>query len=80
MSGKPGQVAVSLKVEEEHCNGMDTLHGGMTATLVDCITTLAVMTAPEDGSLGLPGVSVDLNMRYVVHPVNYNNILLQLQM
>ena len=52
-----------MKVEEEHCNQQGTLHGGMTATLVDSITTVANMASNEDGTMEGPGVSVDLNMR-----------------
>ncbi|XP_072026295.1 acyl-coenzyme A thioesterase 13-like [Amphiura filiformis] len=65
VDGRPGHVKCEMMVEEEHCNQQGTLHGGMTATLVDNITTLAIMSSNEDGSVELPGVSVDLNMSYL---------------
>ena len=40
---------------------MGTLHGGFIATLVDSLTTVAIMTTP----VGVPGVSVDLSVRLV---------------
>ncbi len=40
---------------------MGTLHGGFIATLVDSLTTIAVMTTP----VGVPGVSVDLSVSYL---------------
>ncbi len=57
MSGGAGKLVCEMKVEEEHQNRGGSLHGGMTATLVDAVSTLALMSngAP-------PGVSVDLNV------------------
>lgn len=49
-----------MKVDESHLNPGGTLHGGLTATLVDSISTLAIMSAESH-----PGVSVDMNISYV---------------
>ena len=46
-----------MKVDESHLNMAGTMHGGLTATLVDTISTLAVITATDQ-----PGVSVDINV------------------
>eukprot|EP00088_Acartia_fossae_P033577 TRINITY_DN34373_c1_g1_i1.p1 TRINITY_DN34373_c1_g1~~TRINITY_DN34373_c1_g1_i1.p1 ORF type:complete len:160 (+),score=16.71 TRINITY_DN34373_c1_g1_i1:51-482(+) len=61
VSGTPGACTMSLKVEEEHCNGMGTLHGGFSAHLVDSITTFALMTNDD----AHPGVSVNMNLDYI---------------
>ena len=44
-----------LKVEEKHLNLAGTLHGGYTSSLVDSITTVAIMAAEKP-----PGVTTDL--------------------
>lgn len=58
LSAAPGKVVCELKVEEEHTNRGGTLHGGLTATLVDVISTTAIMYSER----GAPGVSVDMNI------------------
>ncbi|VTJ51864.1 Hypothetical predicted protein [Marmota monax] len=50
-----------MKVEEQHANKMGTLHGGLTATLIDSISTVALLCSER----GLPGVSVDMNITYM---------------
>lgn len=40
---------------------MGTLHGGLIATLVDNISTVALLLSER----GAPGVSVDMNITYV---------------
>lgn len=45
---------------EDHLNRAGALHGGFTATLVDSVSTVAIMTADKP-----PGVSVDLSITYV---------------
>ena len=47
-----------MKVSEEHTNLGGTLHGGMTATMVDTISTFALLTTEPYK----PGVSVDLSV------------------
>ncbi|KAF5283313.1 hypothetical protein FQR65_LT13970 [Abscondita terminalis] len=49
-----------LKVDEEHLNPMHGLHGGLMATIVDCMTSYALITHKK--SEAVPSVSVDLNM------------------
>lgn len=58
LSASPGKVVCEMRVEEEHTNRGGTLHGGLTATLVDVISTLAIMYSER----GSPGVSVDMNI------------------
>lgn len=58
LSTSPGKVVCEMRVEEEHTNKLGTLHGGLTATLVDVISTLAIMNSER----GAPGVSVDMNI------------------
>ncbi|XP_042665095.1 acyl-coenzyme A thioesterase 13 [Centrocercus urophasianus] len=60
LSASPGKVVCELKVEEEHTNKHGTLHGGLTATLVDVISTVALIYTER----GVPGVSVDMNITY----------------
>jgi len=50
-----------MKVDESHLNGVGTLHGGMTAFLVDNLTTGTVLTKPPH----LPGVSIDMSISYL---------------
>ena len=61
VEGSVGRTVVKMKVLEEHCNAIGTLHGGMSATLVDNITSLALITDDEDSVMNL-GVSIDLNL------------------
>ncbi|NP_001139872.1 acyl-coenzyme A thioesterase 13 [Salmo salar] len=61
VTASPGKVVCEFKVEEEHTNRGGTLHGGLTATLVDVISTTAIMYTER----GAPGVSVDMNITYM---------------
>ncbi|XP_067267147.1 acyl-coenzyme A thioesterase 13 [Chanodichthys erythropterus] len=61
LSASPGRVVCEMKVEEEHTNRVGNLHGGLTATLVDMISTTAIMYSER----GAPGVSVDMNITYM---------------
>ena len=56
-----GRCICELKVGEEHQNRGGMLHGGMTATLVDVVSTAALMSNDNTG----PGVSVDLTISSV---------------
>ncbi|XP_071411048.1 acyl-coenzyme A thioesterase 13 [Pithys albifrons albifrons] len=60
VSATPGNVVCEMKVEEEHTNRFGTLHGGLTATLVDVVSTAALLYTER----ALPGVSVDMNITY----------------
>ncbi|XP_008992136.1 acyl-coenzyme A thioesterase 13 [Callithrix jacchus] len=61
VSAAPGKVIFEMKVEEEHTNKLGTLHGGLTATLIDSISTFALLCTER----GAPGVSVDLNVTFM---------------
>ncbi|XP_032717541.1 acyl-coenzyme A thioesterase 13 [Lontra canadensis] len=61
VSAVPGKVICEMKVEDAHTNRLGTLHGGMTATLVDNISTMALLCTER----GAPGVSVDMNITYM---------------
>ncbi|XP_066102767.1 acyl-coenzyme A thioesterase 13-like [Saccopteryx bilineata] len=61
ISATPEKVTCELRVEEEHTNKIGTLHGGLTATLVDCISTMALLCSER----AEPGVSVDMNITYL---------------
>ena len=54
-------------MSEEHTNLGGTLHGGMTATMVDTISTFALLTTEPYK----PGVSVDLSVSWVASSI-YN--------
>ncbi|KAJ8334290.1 hypothetical protein SKAU_G00399290 [Synaphobranchus kaupii] len=61
VSANPGKIVCEIKVEEAHINGLGILHGGMTASLVDVVSTAALMYTER----GSPGVSVDMNITYM---------------
>ncbi|XP_007421999.1 acyl-coenzyme A thioesterase 13 [Python bivittatus] len=61
ISASPGKVVCEMKVEEQHTNRGGTLHGGLTATLVDIVSTAALLHTER----GAPGVSVDMNITYM---------------
>ncbi|XP_051668805.1 acyl-coenzyme A thioesterase 13 [Manacus candei] len=58
VSATPGNIVCEMKVEEEHTNRYGTLHGGLTATLVDVVSTAALLYTER----AAPGVSVDMNI------------------
>ncbi|XP_073187965.1 acyl-coenzyme A thioesterase 13 isoform X4 [Lepidochelys kempii] len=51
LSATPGKVVCEMKIEEEHTNRGGTLHGGLTATLVDVVSTAALLYTER----GIPG-------------------------
>ncbi|EDL86500.1 thioesterase superfamily member 2 (predicted) [Rattus norvegicus] len=61
VSAAPEKLICEMKVEEQHTNKFGTLHGGLTATLVDSISTMALMCTER----GAPGVSIDMNITYM---------------
>lgn len=61
MSGGNGMCTAELKVSPEHLNGAGGLHGGYIATLVDAVSTYALMTNEKGNSNA--GVSVDMHIR-----------------
>ncbi|XP_011214495.2 acyl-coenzyme A thioesterase 13 [Bactrocera dorsalis] len=60
IDGADGKCTAEFKVAPEHLNRGGTLHGGFTATIVDMVTTYALMSKPCN-----PGVSVDLHVTYL---------------
>jgi len=60
VDGDVGRCVCELTVEEEHQNPAHALHGGMTATLVDIVSTAALLTTEQAKA----GVSVDLNVSW----------------
>nr|KAF6290103.1 acyl-CoA thioesterase 13 [Myotis myotis] len=55
VSAAPGKVTCELRVQEEHTNKLGTLHGGLTATLVDSISTMALLCTERGvGQLPVP--------------------------
>ena len=58
VSAGAGRCLCELKVDQEHTNRMGNLHGGLTAALVDTVSTVAVMTTGNN----VPGVSVELSV------------------
>uniref|UniRef100_U5EIX5 Thioesterase domain-containing protein n=1 Tax=Corethrella appendiculata TaxID=1370023 RepID=U5EIX5_9DIPT len=60
-AGGDGNCIAEFKVAPEQLNRAGGLHGGFTATLVDVVTTYALMT--KDNCL--PGVSVDIHISYL---------------
>uniref|UniRef100_A0A915EAZ8 Acyl-coenzyme A thioesterase 13 n=1 Tax=Ditylenchus dipsaci TaxID=166011 RepID=A0A915EAZ8_9BILA len=55
-------ITVELVLGAEHVNGKGTLHGGMTAALVDIVTARAVGVTVKD----VPMVSTDLSVSYML--------------
>ena len=58
VSAGEGACVCNFKIEEEHTNRYGTLHGGMTATIVDNVSTMALLATEPHA----PGVSVDLSV------------------
>jgi len=64
VEAEPGRVVLGgFKVQEEHCNLMGTLHGGISASLVDIVSTIALMK-PESQDTKF-GVSVNISTSYL---------------
>jgi len=62
IAGGNGSLTGVMKVEKEDSNRGGFLHGGMTAFLVDVLSTGALMTHPKSPP---PGVSVNINLSYM---------------
>ncbi|KAK6625272.1 hypothetical protein RUM43_005566 [Polyplax serrata] len=56
-----GGCTAEFKVEEGMTNRGGSLHGGCTATLIDCISTIGLMTGKNQS----PGVSINLSVSYL---------------
>ncbi|KAI8802548.1 acyl-coenzyme A thioesterase 13-like protein [Cladochytrium replicatum] len=57
-----GKVVCEFVVGEHHANRHGTLHGGVTSSLVDVVSTLALVARLENSS---GGVSVDLSVTFL---------------
>ena len=75
ISGDIGRCVVSLRIEEEHAGPFGNLHGGLSATLVDTISTLA-LTDPEDPFMYGDGASVNLNVSHLKAPAKVGQELM----
>ncbi|XP_074025765.1 acyl-coenzyme A thioesterase 13 [Leptinotarsa decemlineata] len=59
-----GKCSAELKVEEEHLSPWDTLHGGMSALLLDNVSTWALQTHKNADDVKA-AVSVEINMTFI---------------
>jgi uncharacterized protein (TIGR00369 family) len=57
-----GRVAFSMHAEEWMCNPAGVVHGGMVATLLDTVLTLAIVSKIPDG---FSAQTIDMNVHYV---------------
>ncbi|XP_017071081.1 acyl-coenzyme A thioesterase 13 [Drosophila eugracilis] len=60
LDGGDGACTAELKIDQDHVNLYKFLHGGYIMTLVDMITTYALMSKPCH-----PGVSVDMSVNFL---------------
>ncbi|KAB0802356.1 hypothetical protein PPYR_04542 [Photinus pyralis] len=58
-----GACVAELKIEKEHTNPFDGLHGGMIASMVDTLTSYALLT--HKAAEGVPSVSVDMHVSFL---------------
>jgi len=69
ISAGNGQCVAEMVVEKQHTNVFGTLHGGFTASAIDILSSMALLTHPrivEDiDSAPNTGVSVDIHISYV---------------
>ncbi|XP_035216054.1 acyl-coenzyme A thioesterase 13-like [Stegodyphus dumicola] len=69
MSAGAGQCVCELKIANEHKNRAGLLHGGMTSTLVDAVSTMALFSKIER-----PGVSIEMSVSFI-RPANIGDEL-----
>lgn len=62
LSAGDGKCKAQFTVAEEHLNEGGFLHGGFTSTIIDCISTYALMTHKIEPP---PGASVDLHVTFL---------------
>ncbi|XP_025198397.1 acyl-coenzyme A thioesterase 13-like [Melanaphis sacchari] len=64
-----GQCIAEMVVEKQHTNAYGTLHGGFTASAVDILSSMAMLTHPRVveniDSAPNSGVSVDIHISYL---------------
>ncbi|PHH87603.1 hypothetical protein CDD83_8656 [Cordyceps sp. RAO-2017] len=58
-------VAFAYTVQSDHCNRLQSLHGGAVATLFDFCTTMALAIVNRPGFWQFLGVSRSLNVTYL---------------
>ncbi|KAI3385514.1 hypothetical protein SNEBB_003413 [Seison nebaliae] len=58
---KDGHTVSTFKVENKHINDFGSLHGGMSATLIDIISSWTLLTSKHH----MAGVTVSLNVDYL---------------
>ncbi|KAI8053382.1 HotDog domain-containing protein [Syncephalis plumigaleata] len=61
VEAEPGRAVCTMQIEERHLNRVDSLHGGMIASLVDICGSLAIASTGDY----LTGVSTDLSVSYL---------------
>ncbi|GAB6029926.1 hypothetical protein CHUAL_005624 [Chamberlinius hualienensis] len=76
VSAGDGCCVCELTVDEQMANASGNLHGGCTASIVDLVSTLALISSPSDS---LPGVSVELNVSYISAASLGNDIIVDAQ-
>jgi len=59
LSAGDGRCKAEFTVAEEHLNMGGFLHGGFTSTIIDCISSYALVTYKPDHP---PGSSIDLHV------------------
>ncbi|EHK99921.1 putative Acyl-coenzyme A thioesterase 13 [Glarea lozoyensis 74030] len=60
-----GSSICRFTVKPKHCNRLNNLHGGCTATLFDWLTTSALAPIAKPGYWQYAGVSRTLNVTYI---------------
>jgi uncharacterized protein (TIGR00369 family) len=55
-----GNVILQLNIEENHINGIQTVHGGVIATLIDNIIGATIASI-----VNLPSTTINLNIQYL---------------
>lgn len=62
MKAENGTLVAELTVDKDHVNQFGTLHGGLSATLIDTCTFCAILT--HEKGAGDYGSSVELHIKY----------------
>ncbi|WP_456279196.1 PaaI family thioesterase [Bacillus sp. AK128] len=55
-----GNVVLQLRVDDKHINGIDTVHGGVIATLIDNIIGATISSI-----VNLPSTTINLTIQYL---------------
>lgn len=55
-----GDVELELQIDDHHLNGIQTVHGGVTATLIDNIIGATITSL-----VNLPSTTINLNISYL---------------